>query len=183
MLEDFKTLLWFLFKGPKFYPTMISLITRKFKTNKDTPKHKEIEKEWCNQNKISLQDCLKKLDFYYNQKEVFSEDFIKEKEGKIKNSESNFGGQGHVYLLYSVCENLKAKKVVETGVAYGWSSASILKSISKRSGLLVSIDMPMLKQADYHLIGTAVEEKFYKYWELLRRPDKFGLYKAFKKLN
>ena len=72
MLEDFKTLLWFLFKGPKFYPTMISLIKRKFKTNKDTPKHKEIEKEWCNQNKISLQDCLKKLDFYYNQEEVFS---------------------------------------------------------------------------------------------------------------
>ena len=86
-------------------------------------------------------------------------------------------------MLYAICENLKAKNVVETGVAYGWSSAAILKSISKRSGILVSIDMPMLKQTDYHLIGTAVEKKFYENWELLREPDKYGIYKAFKKLN
>ena len=32
--EDLKTLLWFLRKGPKFYPTMVALILRKFRPAK-----------------------------------------------------------------------------------------------------------------------------------------------------
>ena len=86
-------------------------------------------------------------------------------------------------VLYAISENLEAERVLETGVAYGLSSAAILKSISKRSGNLVSVDMPMIKQVDYHLIGTAVENKYLQYWELLRQPDKFGLTKAIQKLN
>ena len=35
MLEDLKTLVWFLKKGPKFYATMFALIFRKFRKDKD----------------------------------------------------------------------------------------------------------------------------------------------------
>lgn len=183
MLEDLKTLLWFLKKGPKFYATMFTIIFRKFRTNRDREAHIKQEKEWCKVNKISLDDCLSKLEFSPSNESVFSDEYIKKIERKISDSHSNFGGQGHVNLLYAICENLKAERVLETGVAYGWSSAAILKSISKRSGNLVSVDMPMIKQTDYHLIGTAVEKKYFQYWELLRQPDKFGLIKAIKKLN
>ena len=183
MLEDLKTLLWFLKKGPKFYATMFTLIYRKFRVDRDSLAHKEKEKEWCNTHKISLEDCLSKLEFSFSNESVFTDEYIKNTEKKITNSNSNFGGQGHINLLYAICENLEAERVLETGVAYGWSSAAILKSISKRSGNLVSVDMPMIKQTDYHLIGTAVENKYLQYWELLRQPDKFGLTKAIKKLN
>jgi hypothetical protein len=77
---------------------------------------------------------------------------------------------------------LNLQNVIETGVAYGWSSGAILKSVSSREGQLISIDMPMLKQSDYHLIGVAVEPQLKDFWELRREPDRYGLPKAIKKM-
>tara|TARA_B110000014_G_scaffold250757_1_gene227356 strand:+ start:8615 stop:9382 length:768 start_codon:yes stop_codon:yes gene_type:complete len=181
MLEDLKTLLWFLLKGPKFYPTMFSLILRKFLPFKDSLQHKELERSWCEKHSISLEECVQKYGFTLPADPIFSNDYIIEVENRLNKSRSNFGGQGHIDLLYIACEGLKATKVVETGVAYGWSSSAILKSLSKRSGKLISVDMPMMKQTDYHLIGTAVHEENLKFWDLIREPDKFGLRKAIKK--
>ena len=180
MLEDLKTLWWFLRQGPNFYPTMFSLIIRKFLPFKDSPEHKEIENSWCKKNIISLSECIKKYQLLNVEETLFSSEYVEKVKGRLKNSESDFGGQGHVELLYTVCESIQATSVIETGVAYGWSSAAILKSLCKRSGKLISVDMPMMKQTDYHLIGTAVPMDHHKYWTLLREPDKFGLRKAIK---
>ncbi len=183
MFEDLKTLIWLLRKGPKFYATLITLIFRQFRPGRDNPEYIEIEKKWCEENLVSYEECMMKLGFQPIKEEVFSPDYFKEVNSKIKISKSNFGGQGHVFLLYGVCENLEAMKVLETGVAYGWSSAAILSSISKRSGKLISVDMPMIKQTDYHLIGVAVKEDLKGNWVLLREPDRYGLNKAIKKHN
>ena len=183
MFEDLKTFLWFLRKGPKFYSTMIALILRKFRPVRDNTEQQDIARKWCEKYLVSYEECISKLGFKSINKEVFPMDYVKEVERKLTISKSDFGGQGHVVLIYAVCENLKAVKVLETGVAYGWSSAAILQSISKRSGQLVSVDMPMLKQTDYHLIGVAVDENLKNNWELLREPDKHGLNKAIKKHN
>ena len=180
MFEDLKTLWWFLIR-PRFYSAMLTLILRKFLKNRDL----EIERQvtWCAERVISLDSCFKELGLEPKTKKVFSNSYVDNINEKIFKSNSNFGGQGHVDLLFNLCEGINAKKVVETGVAYGWSSSAILKSLSIRGGKLVSVDMPMIKQKDYHLIGVAVEDKNYKYWDLIREPDKFGLNKAIKKLN
>ena len=183
MYDDLKTLMWFLRKGPKFYATMIALLCRKFKPVRDSLEIVEIEKKWCEKNLISYEECMSKLGFRLINKEPFSSDHVNEVKRKLGISKSNFGGQGHVFLLYSVCENLDAVKVLETGVAYGWSSYAILSSVSKRSGKLISVDMPMVRQIDYHLIGVAVNEDLKGNWELLREPDRHGLNKAIKKHN
>ena len=178
MFDDIKTLIWF-FKRPKFYATMISLIFRKFLPYKDSSQHRE--EKWCQERTISIADCYKKLGLHHFEEAPFADEYIKEIEEKINISESNFGGQGHVDLLFGLCERLKVKKVLETGVAYGWSSQAILNSISKRDGKLISVDMPMIKQTDYHLIGVAVSKENYTYWDLIREPDKYGLNKAIKR--
>ena len=183
MYEDLKTLIWFLRKGPKFYPTMVTLLFRKFRSVRDNPEIIEIEKKWCEENLISYEECMAKLGFRPIKNEVFSPAHLKEVKSKIEISESNFGGQGHIFLLYDVCENLEAVKALETGVAYGWSSAAILSSVSKRSGKLISVDMPMVRQTDYHMIGVAVTEDLKGSWELLREPDRNGLKTAIKKHN
>ena len=183
MLEDLKTLLWFLKQGPKFYATMLAFMIRKFRPFKDSLEHKAVAKKWCEENLVSSEVCMTKLGFKFIKKEVFSSDHLKEVERKLEISESDFGGQGHIFLLYDVCENLEAMKALETGVAYGWSSAAILSSIGTRSGKLISVDMPMIKQTDYHLIGVAVNDDLKDNWELLREPDKYGLNKAIKKHN
>jgi hypothetical protein len=43
--------------------------------------------------------------------------------------------------------------------------------------------MPMLKQADYDLIGVAVESGLQKCWELRREPARFGLPRAIKSMG
>ena len=161
----------------------MALILRKFRPVRDNTEQQDIARKWCEKYLVSYEECMSKLGFKSMNKEIFSMDYVKEVERKLKTSKSNFGGQGHIILIYAVCENLKAVKALETGVAYGWSSAAILQSISKRSGKLISVDMPMLKQTDYHLIGVAVDENLKSNWELLREPDRHGLNKAIKKHN
>ena len=161
----------------------MALIFRKFRPVRDNTEQQDIARKWCEKYLVSYAECISKLGFKSINKEVFSMDHVKEVERKLKTSKSNFGGQGHIVLIYAVCENLKAVKALETGVAYGWSSAAILQSISKRSGKLISVDMPMLKQTDYHLIGIAVGENLKSNWELLREPDRYGLNKAIKRQN
>ena len=183
MYEDLKTLLWFLRRGPKFYATMMALIFSKFRPFRDNTEHQDIARKWCEEHLVSYEECVTKLAFKPIEKEIFPPDHLKEVKRKLEISESDFGGQGHIFLLYGVCENLKAMKVLETGVAYGWSSAAILSSINQRSGKLISVDMPMMKQTDYHLIGVAVNDSLKGNWELLREPDRHGLNKAIKKHN
>ena len=161
-------------------------IFRKFRPNRESPLNKQIKdiaEKWCEKHLVSYEECISKLGFTSINQEVFSTDYVKEVERKITISKSNFGGEGHIVLIYAICENLKAVKALETGVGYGWSSAAILQSISKRSGKLISVDMPMVRQTDYHLIGVAVDENLKSNWELLREPDRHGLNKAIKKHN
>ena len=178
MFEDIKTLLWFL-KRPKFYATMIFLVLRKFLPDRDSLENRQ--EKWCQERTVSIKKCYKRLGIDYFDQPPFSDEYIKRVEEKISASDSNFGGQGHVGLLFGLCERLRTKKVLETGVAYGWSSQAILNSISKRDGKLISVDMPMIKQTDYHLIGVAVSKENYTYWDLIREPDKYGLNKAIKR--
>ena len=181
MIEDIKTLFWFLHRGPKFYSTLISLILTKLKPAKDSEKHIKISTKWCKENCGSAEDCLRDIGVSSSHlliKEAFSAEYKSKISNIINSSDSDFGGPGHINLIYSICEALSIKNAIETGVAYGWSSASILNSIHKRNGLLISIDMPMLKQTDYELIGVAVDSDLKDYWELKREPDRYALPRA-----
>ena len=68
-----------------------------------------------------------------------------------------YEGLGSIYwhmvskLLIAVQELIwktKPDLIIETGVAYGWSSQAILSSIHNRKGKLISVDMPMIGQND-----------------------------------
>ena len=181
MISDIKSFFWMLLKGPKFYSTLFILILTKLRPSKDSPQHTEVATRWCKDNLTTIEDCFQDIGVTVSDdamEEVFSDEYMLQINNIIHSSESNFGGGGHSTLLYTICEKLGITNVIETGVAYGWSSAAILKSLSKRKGRLISIDMPMLHQTDYHLIGIAVEPALNDYWELKRVPDRNGLPKA-----
>ena len=56
------------------------------------------------------------------------------------------GGAGYIHLLFYQVRP-KTKKVLETGVAYGWSSLAILKALSYENKVkLFSVDMPYLRK-------------------------------------
>ena len=180
LFNDVRTVFWFLLKGPSFYPSLLDYALRNFRENFDTEELNRSAIEWCKTQAISKDHLFKKLEFESSSSEIFTESFINDKSEVIKASDADFGGMGDIHLIYDICENMQAKFCIETGVAYGWSSEAVLRSISKREGSLISIDMPMIGQADYHLIGFVVSDEFQKNWSLLRMPDMNGLLKAIK---
>lgn len=83
------------------------------------------------------------------------------------------GGAGNLDLIYYLCEHLQARRVVETGVASGWSSLAILLSIQNRAdGRLVSTDMPYSGVDGEAYVGQVVPEVLRRRWRLIPQPDR-----------
>jgi hypothetical protein len=69
--------------------------------------------------------------------------------------------------LYIICRALKPTTVVETGVAYGVSSAFILEALSRNgAGTLQSIDLPPLAPDAGRYVGILVPERLRRHWHL-----------------
>ncbi len=91
------------------------------------------------------------------------------------------GGGGHTDLLYTLCEYQQAMTVIETGVAYGWSSLAILLSLKNRPDAhLISIDLPYFERHNDEWVGIAVPKELKEQWTLLRMADREGIPKALK---
>jgi len=76
-------------------------------------------------------------------------------------------------LCYLTCLYLRPQIVVETGVAYGVTSAYILQALSEhRRGELHSIDLPPLAANAENHIGYFVPQDLRSRWRLLRGSAK-----------
>lgn len=84
------------------------------------------------------------------------------------------GGAAHTRLLYLLTRLARPQVVIETGVAYGWSSAVVLLGLAQNGGgRLYSSDLPYPKiahAADY--VGWVVPERLRHYWTLRLGPDR-----------
>ncbi|MGF1508229.1 MAG: O-methyltransferase [Myxococcota bacterium] len=86
------------------------------------------------------------------------------------------GGPGDTDLLFSLVRSLHPRNILETGVAYGWSSLAILLGLEDLGeGRLVSLDMPYAKMGNEAYVGTAVPKRLRIRWDLRRLPDAVGL--------
>lgn len=183
MINRLKTLSWYL-KQPKGAQLVLDLIKRKtiYKAREKTGSE---AKAWCEENALNTDQAFKRLfpdsDINYVEPEtIFPEEF-QHAQQKVDGTPFKMGGRGNTSLLYNVCEQVQAKYVAETGVAYGWSSLSILLSLNKRPGsLLVSTDMPYAKMGNEDFVGIVVPHHMKENWRLIREADLSGLPKAFK---
>ena len=72
-------------------------------------------------------------------------------------------------LCYALCRALKPSRVLETGVAYGITTAFLLKAMEANgAGHLWSIDLPPLAPKAGQAVGRAVPESLRARWTLLR---------------
>lgn len=70
-------------------------------------------------------------------------------------------------FLYELCKFVKPEVIVETGVAYGVSSAYILKALDENNkGKLISIDSVFRPWQSEEMIGAAIPENLRQRWEL-----------------
>ena len=86
------------------------------------------------------------------------------------------GGPGKLDLIHHLAEHLQATRVVETRVAYRWSTLAFLLSLRRRSGaLLMSGDMPYPMRGTNKYVGVVVPVELRVCWKIPRYPDRDAL--------
>lgn len=104
-------------------------------------------------------------------------------QGRIAKVSDSLGGAAALDLLFNAVLLAKPKRVLETGVAYGWSSLAILKAMQANGGgALASIDFPQFGTTG-SAVGLAVPESLRDNWLLFVGPDRTELRKAIDKLG
>ena len=181
-----KMLLWFC-RRPTFWPHLIFLLLNKVRKGRDRPEDATQARSWSEKHKEPFADVLLKLGLLDEKGNIpkMPKNELEEARSKVASISTHMGGAADLELLYAVVTLLRAENVVETGVAYGWSSLAIL-SAQERScinGSLVSVDMPYPLRNNENFVGMVVSNKYHDRWTLLRVPDRVGLRKAIGAFN
>lgn len=177
------SIIWFI-KNPQYIPQIFQILKRK---KNDQLENTRLEStNWCKQNCIGQEEALiglfgKKpftsLDYLYSEE-------IKKAQNIVADCPVNMGGEGAISFLYHIVKESKARFILETGVAYGWSSLAILLAIKDfDKALLISNDMPYVKMNNEDYVGCVVPENLKSKWQLQRLPDIKGIPLALKKFN
>jgi len=177
MYEKLRTALWFA-KRPNHWEHGLALAIRKFKQNKDTPELRVEARRWAARHAVPIASALAaiKLD---GEPLGLSISLLAEGEALARDVPISMGGAGDVNLLFDAARLSSASRIVETGVAYGWSSLALLAAIEGRENSgLVSVDMAYPKQGNEAYVGAVVPKRLRQPWVLLREPDRRGIEKA-----
>ncbi len=170
-----KSLGWYV-RRPQFLPHLWYQVALKFKSNEEV--HRNGATEWCEQVAKPVKNVLKELGLS-NRFDKFEElfpDIYEEALNEQNDCPVEMGGQGFLDLLYHIANQFKNPIIVETGVAYGWSSLIFLKSINNKPNTkLISIDLPYLQRNNDDFVGCVVPKHLRSKWILIRSSDRQAL--------
>lgn len=97
-------------------------------------------------------------------------------------SGQKLGGAADASLLFRLAKTLKAQRVLETGVAYGWSSLALLLAIRENGGgTLISTNLHYREYHDESAVGCVVPEDLRADWDIYREADGMALPKILRK--
>ena len=181
IVEKLRTGLWFL-KRPTHWRQGVELALRKLRPDFDGTELRNEARRWAAERTVSVADALAAIGLAPSaggQAPAFPDGLMAEARLQAERSKVTMGGPGDINLLYAATRLSGARRVVETGVAYGWSSLAILAALNGREGTkLVSVDMPYPKMNNEDFVGIVVPEALRGRWQLMREPDRNGLVKA-----
>jgi len=182
MFNKILIIIWYL-SNQKYYRHFFNILKRKFLKNHDTPIKCKMATDWAKSNTLPYVDALIKLGFSGEVNEL-DDDTINKSFELQKKSSTIMGGSAHINLLYNCVKLIKPKIVIETGVAYGWSSLAILKALSETTnGKLFSIDMPYPRKNNDKDVRIVVPSYLKKNWHLVRKPDNPGILDVLNKIK
>jgi len=177
------SVIWFL-KNPQYIPQIFQILRRKKNAHLENTRLES--NNWCKQNCVGQEEALIRLfgKKTFNTLDVLYSEEIQQAQNKVADCPVNMGGEGAISLLYHIVKENKAKSILETGVAYGWSSLAILLAIKDfDNALLISNDMPYIKMNNEDYVGCVVPENLKSKWQLQRLADIKGIPLALKRFN
>jgi predicted O-methyltransferase YrrM len=186
IIEKAKTARWFLAR-PSHWAQAVELTKRKFMPDHDRPDLRAAAGEWAAGQAVTVPEALATIGLVASRGADIpriSGGMLDDAQTCASRSKVKMGGAGDINLLYAATLLSGAVRVVETGVAYGWSSLAILAAIENRDNArLVSVDMPYPKMNNEDFVGIVVPERLRKKWGLVREPDRHGLVRAIAQLG
>lgn len=127
--------------------------------------------EWCKKKKILDKVFYKKIglknyfNFFEEKKSYLLSAKLKENKLKYK-----MGGMAHLNLIYNLTKHFLPKNILETGVAFGWSTLVFILSKRKNSNL-TCVDLSYPTKSSYKLVGGAIPSNFKKEFKLYEGVD------------
>lgn len=186
-LKQLQTLFWFATR-PRYYPYFLEVLTRKidgWQRPSDFVQMRQQASAWCAERAISRDDALYQLTGAHPP-QSFESRFAGELVAAHTRAEQcpvKMGGPGDIALLYWLAEHVQALRVIETGVAYGWSSLALLLSLQNRpAACLMSTDRPYIKRGNDAYVGCVVPVELREQWQLINNSDRRALPSAIKAL-
>ena len=139
-------------------------------------------KTWCSTHAVNIADLSRHLPFPFvalRVEEIYS-DYITGALLRSRTCPDTVGGSANLDLLFSLARSISARRIVETGVAFGWSSLALLLAIAdrERDSIVCSVDLPYLRHWTTPWVGAAVPESLHFRWRVFRMADRQGLPKA-----
>jgi len=146
-------------------------------------KKRELAVQWCSEHAIIADEAIRRITGLKSYRSFYDvhADTYEEAVKRAKECPVSMGGPGNLELIFQLAEHIKAMNVIETGVAYGWSSLAFLLSLKNRAGsLFASTDMPYPQRNNDNYVGVVVPRNLRDGWQLLRGPDSTTLPRAVK---
>ena len=166
-----------------YFLVFFKKIIKKFEKNTSI----EAKKWAIANNKQSTCSFLRSIDSSLYDEIIVEIELIKQfAKYKISKLTVSLGGGGHYILLYFLIRKFKLLNIVETGVAAGWSSLTILRALKKNGGgYLYSSDFPYfrLKDPENYIGYLAKDETNQDSWFLDIRGDDVELPEIVKRLD
>jgi predicted O-methyltransferase YrrM len=184
LLEYKNKILWYI-KRPNYYLELfrvLFILSKKLlNVSKNTKRQGTLSKRWCQKKAVDTTSAILQIT---KQKQITPiETMFKGELSKAKKRKEEclveMGGPTNINLLYHLTEFIKAKKVIETGVAHGWSSLAILLSLQNRGdSTLISTDKPYPGMNNEAYVGCVVPNKLREKWKIIKSPDRDAVPKA-----
>jgi predicted O-methyltransferase YrrM len=181
-----RTLAWCLAR-PKLYPHFLYLLGKKIFSSRSAKEATRKEAEsWCASLAVDTSEAIASLtglELEVGLEALYPQVFASAYE-QVEKCPVKMGGPGNLDLLYQLAEHARAGRIVETGVAYGWSSLALLLSLQHRpDGILISSDMPYRNRNNDRYVGCVVPAELRSRWRILRYADRQALPKALRELG
>lgn len=182
MIEKFKTIAWFA-RRPRFWPHMAALTAQRLGGATRHEAQKEAATVWAAERAVGIGQALAAVGITETAPRPLDPALIDKGERRAVRSGVRMGGPGDLDLIYRAVRATGVRRVVETGVAYGWSSLAALAALRDTDGRLVSVDMPYPKMGNEAFVGIVVPPEWHDRWTLIREPDRHGIRRALAAFN
>ena len=165
--------------NPSRFKVMYDKVLKRLFSGEQTLDKKENLK-WIKENISDLSDFGKQISQTIWSESLKESKVIESRAYKVLDSiKYDLGGGGAYPLIYFLTRVIKPNVVLETGVAAGFSSYSILSALNRNAkGKLFSSDFPYFRIKDPEkYIGIVVDNKLKNNWELYIEGDSNNLKK------